>query len=518
METGTLIAIMAIIYMAISFGLGFYFMRWQKSLGAFFTAGRGLNPIVVGITTLASYSSGWTFVGSPGLTYAFGFNYGHQFGYIPLIYSVTGGAGGYMAQFIIIGKKMRIMADTHGCMNISDATYARYRSNTIRVWVSLGVILGTVPYLATQVMALGTMMSTIFGLGFWFGAILGMAIVAVYAVVGGIFAVVYTDVFQGTCMGIYGIALAIILYSMAGGPGKVYEALYEINPLFVRPQGLYTATVILVAGAGLRIVSFHPPAIVRMYMVRKVSAIKWTVLVGVIMGSLVFLPDTFGWPYRALQLYQDAPAIAKGDQVMPTIMLNYMPGLVAGVAFSGVLAATMSNVDSFLNFTAAELMKGILYGAMGIRVRPRTEVLLARIFTASYILVALGFAATVFEMIGILGGIGNAMMNTLCIQPLFGLIWTRVSKKNIYVILVLKTVGMAGTFAYLQGWFFKLPFGIYPHTMIEKVIWPAFFILGFVFDGRKEVPADFDIIMRIPFFTRPTLKVPVVAPAEESGS
>lgn len=516
MTKQTVIIIMALIYIGISMGLGFYFLRWQKSLGAFFAAGKGLNPIVVGISSLATYSSGWTFVGSPGLTYAYGMHYGNQFSYIPL-YQVMAGAGGYMACFILIGIKMRIMADTHGCMTVSDAIYARYRSNVARMWLALGIVIGCVPYLATQVLALGTMMSVVFGFTFWVGAIIGMAAVAVYAAVGGIFAVVYTDVFQGMCMFIYGLVMAVFLYWIAGGPGKVWEALYAINPTFVRPQGLYSTAVIISTG-WFTFVAFHPPAVVRMYMIRSIKGIRWAVLVGVVSGALVFFSDTFGWPYRALMYYEGAPKPAKTDDIMPMIMLGYMPGIVAGVAFSGVLAATMSTVDSFLNMTAGELLKGVLYGGLGIRMRPRTEVLLARIFTASYVVVAIGFSLTVFEMIGILGGIGSQMLNAFCVQPLFGLVWRRIGRKVIFATLAINTAGLIGQVFYLQGWLFKIPFGYTPVTFGAQLAWFVFLIGGVVWDDSKQIMPDFELIMRIPLLGRPTLKVPVVAAAAERAS
>jgi len=88
------------------------------------------------------------------------------------------------------------------------------------------------------------------------------------------------------------------------------------------------------------------------------------------LALLLFL--SVGLAVRALVARGDLPPLARPDDATPTFLLGYLPRVVAAVVFSGVAAAIMSTVSSFLSVGAAAITHDLPRAFA--RARPRDDV------------------------------------------------------------------------------------------------------------------------------------------------
>ena len=194
----TTMAITASSYLLVVLAIGVWSFRRTQTAKDFFIAGQGLGLWVTGLATMSAAFSGFLFMGGPGLTYRLGVA---SF-FIAFPVSLTGGLLCWG-----IAKRLRLLSEVRDVMTIPDAVLARYNSRGASGLAAVSIIVGTVGYLGAQLLALGILIESIFGLEAQLGShslvaamALGLVVLLVYATAGGMMAGVYTDVFQGALM------------------------------------------------------------------------------------------------------------------------------------------------------------------------------------------------------------------------------------------------------------------------------------------------------------------------------
>ena len=121
---------------------------------------------------------------------------------------------------------MRLMAEAREILTLPDAVAARYGGRAPRFMMALAILLGVLGYLGTQVQAIGMVLVAVLDVKLPAALLIGLGVLAFYSVAGGIFAGVYTDLFQGFLMMI--AALAVFYYTLEAGGWNVGN---QPNPL-----------------------------------------------------------------------------------------------------------------------------------------------------------------------------------------------------------------------------------------------------------------------------------------------
>jgi len=397
------IMVSAMSYLALVLLIGIWAARRTCSARDFFIAGQKIGWIVTAFATMSAAFSGFVFIGGPGLMY--------RVGVASLFICIPVGFTSGMLCWVV-GKRLRLLSGLQQVFTVPDVILCRYRSRRASGLAAIAVIIGTVGYLGAQLQALGILIQTVFvggaAGGRWsllVAMTLGAGVVVFYATAGGMVAGVYTDLFQGALMVI--AAVAVFFYCLRSGGGletmsRSIIASESFGPNHLDPFGtLPVMTAIgffFVFAVGLL---GQPHILHKFFMLDDPRKLKWMPLViGGTQSACILIWLGIGLAVPALVSQGRMAALINPDQAAPQFLLNFTPGLLAGLVFAGVLAAIMSTADSFLNIGSAAIVRD-LPKALGRRVT--NELLWGRVIVVGLALVAVVFSFFYRDLIALIG-------------------------------------------------------------------------------------------------------------------
>jgi SSS family transporter len=199
-------------------------------------------------------------------------------------------------------------------------------------------------------------LSAITGLDPWTTIVIMGVFSAAYTVLGGIAAVIWTDVAQMFViwLGIF-LAIFIPIYSVDGGFGAIMSAASAQN-LFV-PLNFSSIDQYSfwggILGSGFLYITYIGTDQSQIQRVLTAKSLRETKLSLSLAGFLVPV-QTFLFLLAGICLFSafGGEKFAKSDQVMLKFITGYLPVGIAGLVAAGVFAAGMSSVDSALNSLA----------------------------------------------------------------------------------------------------------------------------------------------------------------------
>ncbi|KGM87310.1 putative sodium:solute symporter subfamily [Roseovarius mucosus DSM 17069] len=311
-----------IIVVGLSFVLYFGIAIWAKagSTAEFYAAGRGVNPVINGMATAADWMSAASFISMAGLIAFVGYN-NSTF--------LMGWTGGYVLMAMLLAPYLR----KFGKYTVPEFVGDRFYSPTARVVAVIALITMSVTYVIGQMAGAGVAFSRFLEVDNTTGLLIASGVVFVYAVLGGMKGITYTQVAQYCVLIIaYTIPAIFISLQLTGKflpqMGLFSEHAASGQYLLVTLDGLlndlgfnqYTTgsspwlmalfTLSLMIGtAGL------PHVIIRFFTVPKVSDARWSA----------------GWALVFIALlYLTAPAV--GAMARLNIMTTMWPQGVQGEA------------------------------------------------------------------------------------------------------------------------------------------------------------------------------------------
>ncbi len=283
---------------------------WSRvlSTSGFYVAGRGVPAFANGMATAADWMSAASFISMAGLI--------SFMGYTGTIY-LMGWTGGYVLLALLLAPYLR----KYGKYTVPEFVGDRYYSQAARVVAVLCAVFVSFTYIAGQMRGVGIVFSRFLEVPVETGVIFGMALVFLYATLGGMRSITYTQVAQYTVLIVaYLIPAVAISLKLTGNPipqlgfgseivagpnagMALLEAIDQIHRDLGFPE--YTAAYVpgkkgmidvlaitlalMVGTAGL------PHVLIRFYTVKSARDARWSV-----MWALSFI---------AL-LYTTAPAVA----------------------------------------------------------------------------------------------------------------------------------------------------------------------------------------------------------------
>lgn len=446
-----LIVAVALGYFVIVAAIGVWAMRRTRNASDFFVAGQGIGLWTLAIAAMAATISGFAFIGGPGLVYTLGL--GAVFLVLPA--SITNTMGAW-----VLAKRMRLLREVRGLITVPDAIGVRYRSPLAQGLSAAAIVVAVIGYMATNVLALGLVIDAVFGVGLTWGIWIGTVITLAYSAAGGILAGVYTDLFQGAVMAVASALVFGYVLMVGGGMGGLSRSILAVDPAFLEPWGkagpVAALSLFFVFGIG----SLGQPHVVhKFYMLKDPRRLKWFPLImTAALAVTLLLYFGVGLAVKALVARGELAPLTKPDDATPTFLLGFTPLLLAALVFSGVAAAIMSTVNSFLNIGAAALTHDIPL-AMGRRVT--NELRVGRLTTVIIALLAALLAQVSGTLVAFLGIFGWGLFASTLVPALaVGLNWPGATRAGavgsittgLAVTLVLETL------AYLKV--FSLPTGV----------------------------------------------------------
>ena len=204
MELQTLTFIVVGITFSIYIGIAYWARAGTTS--EFYIAGGGIHPVANGMATAADWMSAASFISMAGLIAFFGYG-GSVF--------LMGWTGGYVLLAMLIAPYLR----KYGKFTVPEFIGDRYYSKTARIVAVVCLIVASVTYVIGQMKGIGVAFSRFLETSYEMGLSVGMGIVFIYAVVGGMKGITYTQIAQYVVLIFaYTIPAIFISLNLTGNP------------------------------------------------------------------------------------------------------------------------------------------------------------------------------------------------------------------------------------------------------------------------------------------------------------
>ena len=199
---------LTLLIVGITFAIYVFIAFWAraKSTSEFYVASGGIHPIANGMATAADWMSAASFISMAGLIAFFGYG-GSVF--------LMGWTGGYVLLALLLAPYLR----KHGTFTVPEFISDRYYSKTARVVAVICLIIASVTYVIGQMKGIGVAFSRFLEVDYDQGLMVGMVIVFIYAVMGGMKGITYTQIAQYVIMIFaYTIPAVFISFMLTGNP------------------------------------------------------------------------------------------------------------------------------------------------------------------------------------------------------------------------------------------------------------------------------------------------------------
>jgi cation/acetate symporter len=186
--------------------IGIAFWARASSTGEFYVAGKGIHPVANGMATAADWMSAASFISMAGLI-AF-------LGYDASVY-LMGWTGGYVLLALLLAPYLR----KFGKFTVPEFIGDRYYSRAARLVAVVCLITASITYVIGQMKGVGVAFGRFLEVPFEIGVMVGMGIVFIYAVLGGMKGITYTQIAQ-YCVLIfaYTVPAIFIALNLTGNP------------------------------------------------------------------------------------------------------------------------------------------------------------------------------------------------------------------------------------------------------------------------------------------------------------
>ena len=185
-----------------SFALYFAIAWWARaaSTSDFYVAGGGITPLQNGMAIGADWMSAASFISMAGLIAFLGYG-GSVF--------LMGWTGGYVLLAMLLAPYMR----KHGKFTVPEFIADRYYSKVARVVAVICLIIASLTYIIGQMKGVGVAFSRFLEVDYGLGLGIGMGVVWVYAVLGGMKGITYTQIAQ-YCVLIFAYTIPAVFISL----------------------------------------------------------------------------------------------------------------------------------------------------------------------------------------------------------------------------------------------------------------------------------------------------------------
>ncbi len=486
--TQPVIVAVAVGYFAVVVAISVWAARRTRTANDFFLAGKRIGLIALALSSMSVTVSGFIFIGGPGLVYTMGL--GGVFLILPA--AITSSLVAW-----VLARRMRLLAEVRGVMTVSDAIGARYQSPAAQGLSAVAILIAIVGYTATNILALGVVIHAIFGVGLTWGIWGGMAITLAYSASGGILAGIYNDVMQGTLMAVASVLVFVFVLQAGGGMSGLSTTILAADARFLSPWGTVTPLAALslffVFGMGTL---GQPHVVHKFYMLRDPRQLKWypALMTATLVLTLLIYVGV-GLAVKALVVRGELPPLASPDDATPSFLLLHTPILLAALVFSGVAAAIMSTVNSFLNVGAAAITHDLPV-ALG---RPLSnELRVGRLSTIAISLAAALLAQLSGTMVAFLGIFGWGLFASTLVPSLaVGLNWAGATRAGAIASI---STGLVVTLLFETMAYFKVysfPVGVTVSGLSLVLSMLVFFTVSWFTrrSAASSLPADVRLVM-----------------------
>jgi len=371
-------------YLAVLVGLGIYFAKREKSTDDFFLAGRRIPFWAAGLSIFGIQLSAVTYLAMPARAYA------TDWSLLPLNIGILAIAPLVVFIYIPLFRKL----------NITTAyEYLEKRFHvSIRIFGSLSFITFQLGRMGVVILLPALALSAVTGVNVYLCIALIGVLSTVYTALGGMEAVIWTDVLQAVVLiGGAFAALLITIGALDGGWREFIVTGIENNKFTLfHPGWDWTSDTLIVVVLGALFTNSLVPyttdqSVIQRYLTtpdqKQAARAVWiNGIMAVVAGILFLMVGTALYVFYKTNSTR-LPALEANDQIFAVFIWREMPAGLSGLVVAGVFAAAMSSLDSSIHSISTVVTTDFIH-----RFKPN-------LLPETYLAIARGLTV-VFGMIG----------------------------------------------------------------------------------------------------------------------
>lgn len=339
------------VYLALMVVIGLYFSARESTTDDFFRGGKRIPWWAAGLSIFGTQLSAITFMAMPAKVFASDWSY--FFAAIMIVAIAP-----LIVYFYLPFFRRLDVTSAYEYLEKRFNPAARLTGSTAFLLLQLGRM-GIVLYLPSLAL------SAVTGIDI-FVCILIMGVVAtLYTVLGGIEAVIWTDVVQVVIL-LGGALVSLIIMTVAvdGGIGRIISMASAEDKFRMIHMGWDASAaviwVVLLGMLGQNIVSYtSDQTVIQRYLTtrdeKQAARSIWTNAAITIPSTLIFFfTGTAMWAFYRTRP-EELSALTAMDQVYPWFIAHQLPDGVSGLVIAALFAASMSSLDSSMNSMAASI-------------------------------------------------------------------------------------------------------------------------------------------------------------------
>ncbi len=456
MSTTLVYTLVLVFYFLGLMGLGLWFNRRNRSRRQFFLARGDLGPATLGFSYSATQMSGSSYMGAVGTERELGYNFAPA--------GVSSAAAAWFT-YILIGERLRRLASRIRCTTIVDVFQARYPGMAVATTATGLMLTAFVPLIAAQLKAAGNLFEVLIGIPYLPALFAFGGIVILYTVIGGMHAVAWTDLIQGSIMIVGFAVLAPVAVGAAGGFSEMHLRYAEFNPDGISFLGGMPAVWVVSSFLvwGFFQIGGAPAAVTRFLIPKDRGTLRRALVFSIAFSSFIFIGSTLIAIASGVLL----PDLEQTDLALPTLVQLLLHPLFGGLLVAAVLGATMSTIDSVLLLASSLVVENVVAPLSRGEVTQESGVRLARWMTlgigAGAMVVAVNPPASILFIVTMSFSL---MASAFTFPLLLGLWWPRATRTGALAAML----GGAATCViwYWLGW---LEHGTFDNWIAG--LWPA---------------------------------------------
>ena len=347
-------------YLGIVAGMGYYFSRKNITTEEYFVGGRSFSGWVVGLSLVGTSISSVTFLSYPADAY--------KTTWIRFITTWSMPLGVLIAAYMFLPFFRRNKVT-------SAYEYLEDRFGpSVRVYGGVTFIFAQLVRISIILYLVSLLLHEITGFSIVTSVLISGVFVAFYTVIGGINAVIWTDVIQTVVLVLGGLlTLGVIVNHLPGGLGQIFSvaiadgklSLSEMTSSGFRSIGWglsitkKTGTMLFLVGLTSWLTEYSANQnIIQRYAAAKSTFEARKAMLVCVVSSLpiwafyMFIGTSlyvFFQVFPTVEAAEMLNGVRKAEQIFPYFILNFLPPGLTGLVIAAALAAAMSSLDSSIN-------------------------------------------------------------------------------------------------------------------------------------------------------------------------
>lgn len=351
--------VMLVSYMGALLIMGIYFARKNTNTEEYFVGGRSYSGWVIGLSMVGTSISSVTFLAYPAD--------GFKTAWLRFIPNLMLPIGILIAAYFFLPFFRR-------SKTTSAYEYLEHRFGpSVRVYGAVTFIIGQLLRISIILYLLSLLIHEITGINAMMSILIAGIFVGIYTVIGGIDAVIWTDVIQTVVLVLGGIiCIGVIVHELPGGFNQIFEVAFAydkfafaevVNGEVQQTSWAFslsekTGTMMLILGLSVWLQEYgtNQNVVQRYAAAKDMKEARKAMYVSMInvpiwafymfLGTALFV---FFQVFPTQEAGEMLSGVQKAEQVLPYFIINYLPPGITGLVIAAALAAAMSSLDSSIN-------------------------------------------------------------------------------------------------------------------------------------------------------------------------